>query len=122
MSVDRGDGVAVDTQTVRQELQTELARLETQLERQHAEADTVPGRGEQSTEQASQTLEQERSLALTQNLRTMIEQVQAALRRLENGTYGVCEGCGQAISPERLQALPFATQCVRCKEKHRNRY
>ncbi len=117
--------MAVDTQTVRQELQAELARLERErdgLERQHAEADTAPGRGDQSTEQASQTLEQERSLALTRNLRSMIEQVQAALRRLENGTYGVCEGCGEAISPERLQALPFATQCVRCKEKHRNRY
>ena len=121
--------MAVDTQSVRHELDAELARLQhelAQLEQQRAALtqadDPAPGHANHhSTEQASETLEQERTLALMGNLRAMIEQVQAALTRLNAGTYGECEGCGQPISPERLQALPFATQCVRCKEK-RPRY
>lgn len=46
-----------------------------------------------------------------------LEQIDRALARIENGTYGVCEDCGERIHTERLQALPFATQCVDCKRK-----
>ena len=45
------------------------------------------------------------------------EEIQAALQRLENGTYGICEACGKPISPERLEALPTARRCVPCQEK-----
>ncbi len=121
--------MAVDTQAVRHELDAELTRLQRELAQLEQEwvaltqvDDPAPGHANHhSTEQASETLEQERTQALMSNLRAMIEQVQAASSRLNAGTYGVCEGCGQPISPERLQALPFATQCVRCKEK-RPRY
>jgi RNA polymerase-binding transcription factor len=44
-----------------------------------------------------------------------LQQVEAALRRLEAGTYGHCERCGQAIRPERLSALPYATTCLNCQ-------
>ncbi len=121
--------MAVDTQTVRQELEAERFRLQSefeQLERQRVALiqvdDPAPGHANHhSTEQASETFEQERTLALMGNLRSMIEQVQAALGRLDDGSYGLCEGCGQPILPERLKALPFATQCVRCKEKSKSR-
>ena len=42
-------------------------------------------------------------------------QAEHARRRRAEGTYGVCEDCGQQIFPERLQALPDATRCVRCQ-------
>lgn len=43
--------------------------------------------------------------------------IQEALARIEDGTYGVCEGCGEAIGLERLKALPYARLCIDCKEK-----
>jgi len=46
-----------------------------------------------------------------------VRQIDAALERLANGTYGICEDCGRAIPMARLTVLPFATQCVRCKEQ-----
>lgn len=121
--------MAVDTQTIRHELEVELQRLQSELEQLELQRaalvrvdDPTPGHGNHSTEEATESLEQERTLALMSNLRQLIEQVQAALRRVDNGTYGICETCSQPISPERLQALPFATQCVRCKEKQKNRH
>ena len=47
----------------------------------------------------------------------MRNQVDEALRRLEEGTYGICEDCGRPISPERLKAVPFARRCVDCQRQ-----
>jgi DnaK suppressor protein len=46
-----------------------------------------------------------------------IGQIDQALAKIEDGTYGVCEDCGEQIAFERLEALPFATLCVECKKK-----
>ena len=40
-----------------------------------------------------------------------------ALQRIEDGTFGICRTCGQPIAPERLEAMPWATQCIDCKRK-----
>ena len=48
-------------------------------------------------------------------------QVEAAMRARETGTYGVCQECGRAIPPERLQARPEATLCVDCQRRLENR-
>lgn len=47
-------------------------------------------------------------------LRSEAQQIRFALTRMDNGTYGTCANCGQAISPERLQARPIATRCIDC--------
>jgi RNA polymerase-binding protein DksA len=49
-----------------------------------------------------------------QTERGILEQVNEALARIENGSYGTCDRCGSAISEERLKALPYAPHCVRC--------
>jgi len=46
-----------------------------------------------------------------------LREVEDALDRLEEGTYGICEDCGASISLERLKVLPFTTYCVQCQEK-----
>ena len=46
-----------------------------------------------------------------------LREVEGALDRLEEGTYGICEDCGTSINMERLKALPFTTCCVQCQEK-----
>jgi DnaK suppressor protein len=47
----------------------------------------------------------------------MLGDIDAALKRIEEGTYGVCVTCGAQISPERLEAMPWATLCIDCKRK-----
>jgi DnaK suppressor protein len=46
-----------------------------------------------------------------------IDQIDLALAKIEEGTYGVCEDCGEHIAYERLEALPFATLCIECKKR-----
>ena len=46
-----------------------------------------------------------------------IDQIDMALGKIDNGTYGICEDCGGEIPLARLEALPFATQCIECKRK-----
>jgi DnaK suppressor protein len=50
--------------------------------------------------------------------RGMLEEIQAALHRLDDGTFGKCESCGKAISEERLEAIPYASECIQCAGKH----
>ena len=66
---------------------------------------------------ASQVFAQQRDLALRDHNRTLIEAVDAALARLDAGTYGTCITCGKPISPERLEALPAAAHCIDCQKK-----
>jgi DnaK suppressor protein len=55
-------------------------------------------------------------------LHQMSIEIDRALAKLGEGTYGVCDGCGKAISPERLEALPWATLCVTCKATGRTTF
>lgn len=55
--------------------------------------------------------------ALAGNLRESLNDVEAALVKLDNGTFGVCEGCGQPIAPDRLEAKPAAKLCMDCASK-----
>jgi RNA polymerase-binding transcription factor DksA len=56
----------------------------------------------------------ERNLARRERAKGKLKELETALQRMEEGTYGVCEACGQAIEPERLAALPIATVCIAC--------
>jgi len=61
--------------------------------------------------------EQEFTLSLMQNDEGTLERIEAALERIEDGTYGQCEECGSRIPKARLGALPYATLCVKCAER-----
>jgi len=58
---------------------------------------------------------------MTQNARDLLAQNEQALARIDAGTYGVCESCGQSIGKARLQAFPRATLCVSCKQREERR-
>lgn len=70
-----------------------------------------------TTDQGAETFEREKDLGLLLSTYMQLEQVLQARDRLEQGTYGTCEECAQAIDPERLQALPTATLCLTCKTR-----
>jgi RNA polymerase-binding transcription factor DksA len=57
---------------------------------------------------------QEAAIGLIQNESARLEEINAALERIDAGTFGSCEVCGQEISSQRLQAIPVARQCIAC--------
>jgi DnaK suppressor protein len=60
-------------------------------------------------------VEREKVMALVQSLERKIESIEYALRQAQEGTYGICERCGEPIDPARLEVVPEATLCVQCK-------
>ena len=78
--------------------------------------DSGDGAGDDQADAGSKTFEREHEMSLANNARDMLDQVQHALNRIEHGTYGICESCGNAIGKMRLQAFPRATLCMSCKQ------
>ena len=79
------------------------------------EADLTPQDIGDEADQASHSVERELLFELSDNERTMLDQIEAALRRMEKGSYGICESCRKAIARERIKALPFARYCISCQ-------
>lgn len=65
----------------------------------------------------SDNFEQEFTLSLMENEGGTLTQIETSLERIEEGTYGQCEECGAKIPKARLNAIPYATLCVRCAEQ-----
>jgi DnaK suppressor protein len=63
------------------------------------------------------TYEREFTLGLLENQEEILEEIAAALGRIEQGTFGHCEGCRKAIPKDRLHALPYARYCVKCAQR-----
>ena len=66
-------------------------------------------------ELAAETIEVERGLILEQRIRDQLAEVEHALHKFDQGSYGLCDICGQPIEPARLEALPHANLCLSCK-------
>lgn len=68
-----------------------------------------------STDIAQDLSEESVSLGILANEEEELDQIEAALNRIDEGTYGMCEKCGEPIPVKRLSFLPYATKCVKCK-------
>jgi DnaK suppressor protein len=68
----------------------------------------------------SDNFEQEFTLSLMENEGVTLDQIESSLERIEEGTYGQCEECGVKIPKARLNAIPYATLCIRCAEQQEN--
>ena len=66
---------------------------------------------------ATATLDREIDFTLGENSEQVLAEIDDALQRIEDGTFGTCRTCGQPIAPQRLEAMPWATQCIDCKRK-----
>jgi DnaK suppressor protein len=77
--------------------------------------------GEDQADTGTKTFEREHEMSLAASHRDMLNQTGRALGRIENGTYGVCESCGNPIGKARLQAFPRATMCMTCKQRQERR-
>ena len=103
--------------TGREKLERELARTRAELEQVEEKlghkADYGLGTG------GATIYEWEFQLALKESLVQKARSIEAALRKLQDGDYGVCERCDGTISPERLAVLPHTTLCIECARKRR---
>jgi RNA polymerase-binding protein DksA len=115
----------------------ELAKVQAELEAQVKELrgeiteaeeswaalqrDSGEGAGDDQADAGTKTFEREHELSLAANSRDLLSQVERALQRLEDGTYPICESCGNPIGKARLQAFPRATLCVTCKQREERR-
>lgn len=75
--------------------------------------------GESFADAGAVTAERTERLGLVDNLKSQLEEVERALQRIDNGTYGVCAHCGNEIPAARLEARPESTLCVGCKARSR---
>ena len=106
---------SMDLESARAALTAERGRLMAEL----GEPIESPGQmtyGSQAAA-ASQVFEQQRSLALRDQARIEMSRVEAALRSIDDGTYGICTNCGNPIAPERLEAIPWVPTCIDCARK-----
>ena len=74
------------------------------------------GVGNHMADDANETFEQEAMLTLEQSIRRKLDQVNTALRKIEEGTYGICDNCGKPINPARLEARPSSLLCINCQQ------
>jgi len=71
-------------------------------------------------EEATESMELEKRLVLENRLNSLLAEVERALQKLDNGTYGYCDICNTSIDPARMQALPQAILCLTCRQKMKN--
>ncbi|HTA09252.1 MAG TPA: TraR/DksA family transcriptional regulator [Streptosporangiaceae bacterium] len=108
------------------QLASEAAALRADIERAESDiasrlGDAVGDAGDDQADVGAKTFEREHELALTHNARELLAQNERAIARIEAGTYGNCESCGEPIGKARLQAFPRATLCVSCKQREERR-
>ena len=111
---------------MRTELEADRERLQAEVDEAEADLaelmrDSGEGSGDDQADAGAATWEREHELSLTNNAKELLEQIEHALERIDEGTYGVCESCGNAIGKMRLQAFPRATLCLTCKQKQERR-
>ena len=106
---------------IREELVDERAGLLSQVEDLDAVADVNNWRDggfdDDPADSGSASFERETAQSLSRHARGLLSEIDDALRRIDAGTFGVCEGCGEQIDPERLDAIPYARLCMDCKRR-----
>jgi DnaK suppressor protein len=120
---DGGEGHDKFLEEQRELLHTERREYVQKAEELKAEADSLaresePGDiqfDEEGGEGGTASIDREVDLVLSAQARAAVDEIDRALLKIDAGTYGICENCGQPIPRARLKALPYAALCVQCK-------
>jgi RNA polymerase-binding protein DksA len=114
------EGTATQAQTDVERLETMRQEIVEEIEHLRIELRNM---AEPSADEADiDAYEREKTWALVQRLNRKLESVDHALRMAQNGTYGICETCGDRITPARLEILPEATLCLECQRQVERQY
>lgn len=119
----------IDIDRFREALLEERRRVEAAIENLHADH---PGTMSDETgedavydnhlaDTATETYDRELDYTLEENSEHLLAEIDGALKRIEEDTYGVCSNCGKPIPEERLEALPWATLCIGCQRGREGR-
>lgn len=111
---------------VRADLQAQLTELRDEYDKAIADLNDLQrtsndGAGDDQADAGTKTFEREQEMSIAHNRLDLLTQIERALDRLDAGTYGRCESCGNPIAKARLQAFPSATLCVACKQREERR-
>jgi RNA polymerase-binding protein DksA len=114
----------VTTEEARTRLLEERERVVAALDYLHEEnAGSLHEEAEEATiadnvgETATVTLDRQIDYSLEEASNHVLAAIDAALERIEAGTYGTCQTCGKPIGDDRLEAIPYATQCIDCRRR-----
>lgn len=115
-----------EVEAARSVLSSEIDRLRSELEAASAALaglmrDSGDGAGDDEADTGTKNITREHEMSLAANAQEMLDQTERALARLDAGTYGLCEVCGNPIGKARMQAFPRATLCVEDKQKQERR-
>jgi DnaK suppressor protein len=112
---------ATKLRAFREGLVAERARLAGTAEDLDAEADVKnwreSGFDDDPADAGSASFERETAQSLSLHARNLLSQIDDAMRRLDDGTFGDCISCGLRIELERLEAIPYTTQCLDCRRR-----
>jgi DnaK suppressor protein len=101
----------------RKDLQAQYDELEeSTFSANQSELTGEMGFDEEYADAGSATFEREKDLSLVNNLRDLMERIDKALVKIDEGTYGLCDRCGKPIEKLRLKALPYANLCIKDKQ------
>jgi DnaK suppressor protein len=101
----------------RKDLQAQLDELEqSSFGSDQSEISGEMGFDEEYADAGTATFERERDLSLVNNLHDLMERIDKALAKMDEGTYGLCDRCGKPIEKLRLKALPYANLCIKDKQ------
>jgi len=98
----------------REELDSQLTTIEDQaFAATQSDMSGDVGVDDESADAGTATFEREKELSIEQNVRDLIQKIDRALKRIEDGTYGICEVCGKPIEKARIKALPYVDLCIK---------
>ncbi len=101
----------------RQDLQAQYEEIEeSTFSTNQSELTGEMGFDEEYADAGTATFEREKDLSLVNNLRDLMEKIDKALAKMDEGTYGLCDRCGRPIEKARLKALPYANLCIKDKQ------
>jgi len=108
--------------TERAELTAQLKEIEeAAFSPSQTEASGEAGYDDDYADAGTATFEREKDLSIANNITDLVDKIDKALEKIESGSYGLCENCGQPISADRLKALPHVLLCIKCKKAEERR-
>jgi RNA polymerase-binding transcription factor len=111
----------IDLKSIHEALEKERGILQQDIQREKDKLGSYIEVNPDQLDLADQSRYQGISLNRLEHMENWLEQIEAALKRMRDGTYGICARCGNPINPERIEAMPAALYCLKCQEKQERR-
>lgn len=106
--------------TKKEEILHDIKNMSDNPRSEDADSRDLSGHVQHMADVATDMYDKEFAMGLASHDREILQQIDGALRRIVDGTYGICLESGDGITKERLKAIPYAQNCLKCQEKLEN--